>query len=75
MNISKIKYADNIETYQIYGGDAVSVNIEKGDKVEVVNVEGDQECRVLFFDKDGTCAINSINWHNSPNYLDLFLSS
>lgn len=70
MNISKIKYADNIETYQIYGGDAVSVNIEKGDKVEVVNVEGDQECRVLFFDKDGTCAINSINWHNSPNYLD-----
>lgn len=70
MKISEVTYTDNCETYQIYGGEAVSINIEKGDKIEIIDVEGDQQCRVLFFDKKGQCAINSITWDNSPNYFD-----
>ena len=61
------KYSANSETYQIFGGSAVSINLSKGDSVEVIDVEGDQLCSVLTFDKKGFVATNSLNWQNPNN--------
>ena len=46
MRVSNIKYDGDRETYQIYGGEAVSIDLKKGDSVEIVDVEGDQKCSV-----------------------------
>ncbi len=50
MRVSNIKYDGDYETYQIHGGEAISIGLMKGDSVEVVDVEGDQNCSVLAFD-------------------------
>ena len=42
MRVSNIKYDGDCETYQIYGGEAISIDLKKGDSVEIVDVEGDQ---------------------------------
>jgi len=47
MRVSNIKYSDNCETYQIHGGEAISIDLQCGDSVEIVDVEGDQQCSVL----------------------------
>ena len=74
MRISEIKYTDDCETYQIHGGEAVSINLQSGDQVEVVDVEGDQKCSVLAFGVNGTCVINSLNWKSKPNSIQSQLS-
>ena len=39
-NIQSASYAGDIETNQIYGGQAVSIELQHGDSVEIVDVEG-----------------------------------
>jgi len=75
MRVSEITYTDACETYQIHGGEAVSIDLQNGDQVEVVDVEGDQKCCVLAFDKSGACAIKSLNWSSKPNANDSSLSA
>ena len=67
MRVSEITYTDECETYQIHGGEAVSIDLHNGDRVEVVDVEGDQMCGVLAFDTSGVCAIQSLDWKSTPN--------
>ena len=67
MRVSNIKYDGDFETYQIHGGEAISIDLKKGDSVEVVDVEGDQNCSVLAFDSKKTSALNSLNWKTKPN--------
>ena len=50
MRVSNIRYDGDRETYQIHGGEAISIDLKKGDSVEIVDVEGDQKCSVLAFD-------------------------
>ena len=40
MRVSNIKYDGDCETYQIHGGEAISIDLKKGDSVEIVDVEG-----------------------------------
>ena len=47
MRLSNIKYSDDCETYQILGGEAVSIDLLSGDSVEVIDVEGDQQCSYI----------------------------
>ena len=75
MRVSEITYTDACETYQIHGGEAVSIDLQNGDQVEVVDVEGDQKCCVLAFDKSGACAIKSLNWSSKPDANDSSLSA
>ncbi len=75
MRVSEITYTDACETYQIHGGEAVSIDLQNGDQVEVVDVEGDQKCSVWAFDKSGACAIKSLNWSSKPNANDSSLSA
>ena len=74
MRVSEITYTDECETYQIHGGESVSIDLCSGDRVEVVDVEGDQKCGVLAFDKNGTCAIQSLDWKSAPFASQPFLS-
>ena len=68
MRVSNIKYDGDRETYQIYGGEAVSIDLKKGDSVEIVDVEGDQKCSVFAFDSKKTSSLSSLNWKtNSSN--------
>ena len=67
MRVSNIKYDGDRETYQIYGGEAVSIDLKKGDSVEIVDVEGDQKCSVLAFDSKKTSALSSLNWKTNSN--------
>ena len=67
MRVSNIKYDGDYETYQIHGGEAISIGLMKGDSVEVVDVEGDQNCSVLAFDSKKVSSLNSLNWRTKPN--------
>ena len=67
MRVSKIKYNGDYETYQIHGGEAISIGLMKGDSVEVVDVEGDQNCSVLAFDSKKVSSLSSLNWRTKPN--------
>ena len=67
MRVSKIKYDGDYETYQIHGGEAISIGLMKGDSVEVVDVEGDQNCSVLAFDSKKVSSLSSLNWRTKPN--------
>ena len=67
MSASNIKYDGDCETYQILGGEAISIDLKTGDSVEVVDVEGDQRCNVLAFDSKKSSALSSLNWKSKPN--------
>ena len=67
MRASNIKYDGDCETYQILGGEAISIDLKSGDSVEVVDVEGDQRCNVLAFDSKKSSALSSLNWKSKPN--------
>ena len=67
MRVSNIKYSDNCETYQIHGGEAISIDLQCGDSVEIVDVEGDQQCSVLAFDSTKSSILDSLNWSTNPN--------
>jgi len=67
MKISNIKYSDNCETYQIFGGESVSFGISDGDQIEIIDVEGDQPCSLVVIDSNGSCILDSLNWVNEPN--------
>ena len=62
MRLSNIKYTDDCETYQILGGEAVSIDLQSGDSVEVIDVEGDQQCSILAFDSKGSPAMDVLDW-------------
>ena len=67
MRASNIKYDGDCETYQILGGEAISIDLKSGDSVEVVDVEGDQRCNILAFDSKNSSALSSLNWKTKPN--------
>ena len=67
MRVSNIKYSDNCETYQIHGGEAISIDLQCGDSVEIVDVEGDQQCSVLAFDSKKSSVLDSLSWTTNPN--------
>ncbi len=52
------------ETYQIFGGDAVSLHVYSGDHVEIINVEGDQPCAVFAFDAKGSAGLDILTWQD-----------
>jgi len=66
MRVSNIKYDGDCETYQILGGEAISIDLKSGDSVEVVDVEGDQQCSVLAFDSKSSSVLPSLNWVTKP---------
>ena len=66
MRVSNIKYDGDFETYQILGGEAISIDLKSGDSVEIVDVEGDQQCSVLAFDSKSSSVISSLNWVTKP---------
>jgi len=67
MAISNINYIDNYETYQIFGGESLSIDINNGDHVEIIDVEGDQPCILMALDEDGSNIIDSLSWETKPN--------
>jgi aminomethyltransferase len=66
MRVSNIKYDGDCETYQVLGGEAISIDLKSGDSVEVVDVEGDQQCSVLAFDSKSSSVLPSLNWVTKP---------
>ena len=38
-----------------------------GDSVEIVDVEGDQQCSVLAFDSKKSSVLDSLSWTTNPN--------
>ncbi len=66
MRVSNIKYSGNCETYQILGGEAVSIDLKIGDSVEIVDVEGDQQCSVLAFDSKKSSVLSALTWNTKP---------
>ncbi|WP_416688134.1 DUF1989 domain-containing protein [Candidatus Pseudothioglobus sp. Uisw_041] len=66
MRVSNIKYDGDFETYQILGGEAISIDLKSGDSVEIVDVEGDQQCSVLAFDSKSSSVLPSLNWVTKP---------
>ena len=67
MRLSNIKYTDDCETYQILGGEAVSIDLQSGDSVEVIDVEGDQQCSILAFDSKGSSVMDTLDWNSQPS--------
>ena len=67
MRLSNIKYTDDCETYQILGGEAVSIDLQSGDSVEVIDVEGDQQCSILAFDSKGSSVTDVLDWKSQPS--------
>ncbi|HIJ34112.1 MAG TPA: DUF1989 domain-containing protein, partial [Gammaproteobacteria bacterium] len=68
MRVSNIRYSGDCETYQILGGEAISIDLKSGDSVEIVDVEGDQQCSVLAFDSKKSSALSSLSWDTKPNH-------
>jgi len=66
VRVSNIRYNGDCETYQILGGEAISIDLKSGDSVEIVDVEGDQKCSVLAFDSKKSSALSSLNWNTKP---------
>ena len=66
MRVSNIKYDGDCETYQILGGEAISIDLKSGDSVEIVDVEGDQQCSVLAFDSKKLSVLSTLNWNTKP---------
>ena len=66
MRVSNIRYNGDCETYQILGGEAISIDLKNGDSVEIVDVEGDQKCSVFAFDSKKSSALASLNWNTKP---------
>jgi len=66
VRVSNIRYNGDLETYQILGGEAISIDLKSGDSVEIVDVEGDQKCNVLAFDSKKSSALSSLNWNTKP---------
>ncbi len=66
MKVSTVRYEENLETYQIYGGESLSIEIDNGDHVEIVDVEGDQPCTLLALDMNGSSIIESLSWKTKP---------
>lgn len=66
MRVSNIRYNGDCETYQILGGEAISIDLKSGDSVEIVDVEGDQKCSVFAFDSKKSSALSSLNWNTKP---------
>jgi aminomethyltransferase len=60
MRVSNIKYDGDCETYQILGGEAISIDLKSGDSVEIVDVEGDQQCSVLAFNSKKLSQMNAL---------------
>ena len=75
MRVSNIRYDGNRETYQIHGGEAISIDLKKGDSVEIVDVEGDQKCSVLAFDSKKSSALASLNWKTNTSLKPTKVSS
>ena len=67
MSVSNIKYDGDRETYQLHGGEAISIDLKTGDSVEIVDVEGDQKCSIIAFDSKKTSALSSLSWNTKPN--------
>ena len=67
MSLSNIKYDGDQEIYQIHGGEAISIDLKRGDSVEIVDVEGDQKCSIIAFNSKKTSALSSLNWNTKPN--------
>ena len=67
MRLSNIKYTDDYEIYQILGGEAVSIDLQSGDSVEVIDVEGDQQCSVLAVDSKGSSVMDTLDWSSQPS--------
>ena len=66
MRASNIKYDGDCETYQILGGEAISIDLKSGDSVEVVDVEGDQQCSVLAFNSKKLSVLSTLSWNSKP---------
>lgn len=66
MRVSNIKYDGNCETYQIHGGEAISIDLRSGDSVEIVDVEGDQQCSVLAFNSEKSSSLPDLSWNTKP---------
>ncbi|MDB4099530.1 aminomethyltransferase family protein [Candidatus Thioglobus sp.] len=66
MRISNIKYDGDCETYQILGGEAISIDLKSGDSVEIVDVEGDQQCSVLAFNSKKLSVLSTLSWNSKP---------
>ena len=66
MRLSNIKYSDDCETYQILGGEAVSIDLQSGDSVEVIDVEGDQQSSVLEYESKGYSVMGALDWSRQP---------
>ena len=62
MRVSNIRYNGDCETYQILGGEAISIDLKSGDSVEIVDVEGDQ---AAVFDR------NINGWVTIPDNIKL----
>ena len=71
MRVSNIRYSGDCETYQILGGEAISIDLKSGDSVEIVDVEGDQKCNVLAFDSKKSSALSSLNWNTKPKRIQI----
>ncbi|MDA9319594.1 aminomethyltransferase family protein [Candidatus Thioglobus sp.] len=66
MRVSNIRYDGDFETYQILGGEAISIDLKSGDSVEIVDVEGDQQCSVLAFDSKKLSVLSTLSWNSKP---------
>ena len=66
MRVSNIKYDGDCETYQLLGGEAISIDLKSGDSVEIVDVEGDQQCSVLAFNAEKLSVLSTLSWNSKP---------
>ena len=69
MRALNIKYEGNCETYQILGGEAISIDLKSGDSVEVVDVEGDQQCSLLAFNSKNSSSLTELAWNTKPKSI------
>ena len=66
MRVSNIKYDGDCETYQILGGEAISIDLKSGDSVEIIDVEGDQQCSILAYDSKKLSVLSDLSWNSKP---------
>ncbi len=66
MRVANIKYDGDCETYQILGGEAISIDLKSGDSVEIIDVEGDQQCSILAYDSKKLSVLSDLSWNSKP---------
>ena len=61
---------DDTERYHLKGMEMIGIDVFKGDKLILFNIEGSQSCEICFFESTGKCkSLVNIDYNSEANFV------